>query len=183
MANCVNYNCDDLQPHTINEDCGDPLLGGLSDAVIFDCDHQVTDFTNGTQINAEIAASRAWLVKNIKVGIPLPTPVEIDSLKACGVQTLVNYDRTATWTDGNVNNFNTVDFYGPLLKGRTAGAVLLKECGNPNSKATLIDAETSFRGGKIVPDNNNELQRYEITLAWKSKTDPESINEPAGVFP
>ena len=182
MANCINYNCEDLQPHTINPDCGEALLGGLSDGVIFDCDHQVTDFTNGTQVLAEIAASRAWLVQNIKVGIPAPSPVEIDSLKACGVQTLVTYNRTATWTDGNVNNFNTVDFYGPLLSGRTIGAIILKECGNSDSKVTLIDSEINFRGGKIIPDNNNELQRYEITLGWKSKTDPESINEPVGVF-
>lgn len=182
MANCINYNCDDLQPHTLNADCVEPLLGGLSDAVIFDCDHQVTDFTNGTQVNAEIAAGRAWLVQNIKVGIPAPSPIEIDALKACGTMTLVNYDRTATWTDGNVNNFNTVDFYCPLLRGRTIAAIILRECGNPDSMVTLINDEISFRGGKIVPDNNSELQRYEITLSWKSKCDPESINEPVGVF-
>lgn len=182
MANCINYNCDDLQPHTLNEDCGEPILGGLSDAVIFDCDHQVTDFTNGTQVLAEIAANRAWKARNIKVGIPLPSPVEIDSLKACGTQTLVTYERTATWIDGNVNNFNTVDFYGPLLRGRSVGAILLNECGNTSSKVTLINAEVTFRGGKIVPDNNKELQRYEITLSWKDKDMEESINEPVGVF-
>lgn len=182
MDNCINYNCDDLQPHTLNEDCGDPLLGGLSDAVIFDCDHTVTDFTNGTQVLANIAANRAWIAKNIKVGIPLPSEVEIDSLKACGTQTLVTYNRTATWTDGNVNNFNTVDFYGPLLRGRSIGAMILKECGNPNSKVTLIDSEITFRGGKIIPDNNSELQRYEIIASWKDKNDSESINQPVGVF-
>ena len=182
MANCINYNCDDLQPHILNEDCGDPLLGGLSDAVLFDCDHLVTDFTNGTQVLAEIAANRAWLVENIKVGIPRGAPTEIDSFRACGTQTLVNYVRTGTWIDGNVNNFNIADFYNPLFRGRSIGAMILKECGNPNSKVTLIDSEITFRGDRIIPDNNNELQRFEADFTWKSKDMSEQINEPVGVF-
>ncbi len=182
MANCVNYNCDDLEPHVLNENCGDPILGGGSDMVIFDCDHLVTDFTNGTQILAEIAANRAWIAENVKIGIPLPTPVEIDSLKACGTQTLVNYDRTGTLTDGNVNNFNIVDFYTPLLRGRSIGAMIINECGNPNSKVTLIDDEITFRGGRVLPNNNNELQMFDIIFSWKSKDEPTQINEPVGVF-
>ena len=182
MANCVNYNCDDLQPHLINDNCGDPILGGLSAFVIFDCDHQVTDFTNGTQILAEIAANRAWIAEKVKLGIPLPTPVEIDALTGCGTQTLVNYDRTATLVDGNVNNFNIVDFYTPLFRGRSVGAMIVLECGNTNSKVTLVDSEITFRGGRVLPDNNNELQRFEATLSWKSKDEPTQINEPVGVF-
>lgn len=182
MANCINYNCDDLQPHLLNQDCGDPLLGGLSDAVLFDCDHTVTDFTNGTQVLANIAAGKAWKVQNIKVGIPAGNPVEIDSLKACGTQTLVTYERTGTWVDGNVNNFNITDFYNPLFRGRSIGGMILKECGAGDSKVTLIDHEITFRGDRIIPDNNKELQKFEATFSWKSKDMNERINEPVGVF-
>lgn len=182
MAYCINYNCDPLGIHTLNEDCGDELLGGLSDAVLFDCNHTVTDFTNGTQINSNIAAGRAWLVRNIKVGLNAGSPVNIDSLKACGTQTLVTYERSGSWIDGNVNAENIDDFYNPLFRGRSIGAMLLKECGNSSAKATLITAEITFVGDRIVPDNNNELQRFEATFNWKDKNMPTQINEPAGVF-
>lgn len=181
MANCINYNCEEIGEHTLNEDCGDLLLGGLSDAVLLDCGHQVTDPTDGTQILDEITAGRAWLVKNIKVGISPASPVQIDALKACGTQTLVTYNRSGNWVDGNVNSEN-IDFYSKIFRGRSFGGMILRECGNPNSKATYIDAEITFTGDRIVPDNNNELQRFEATFIWKSKDIASQINEPVGVF-
>ncbi|MFI5404911.1 MAG: hypothetical protein ACHQ1D_00210 [Nitrososphaerales archaeon] len=180
--NCINYNCDDLEPHTLNEDCGDNLLGGLSDAVLLDCNTNLVDPTNGTQVLAEIAAGRAWIVRNIKVGIPLGSPVQIDALKACGTQTLVTYNRTGTWVDGNVNQFNIETFYNSVFRGRSFGGMILKECGNPNAKITFIDAEITFTGDRVIPDNNNELQRFEGTFSWKSKDLPRQLNEPVGVF-
>lgn len=181
--NCINYNCDDLEPHTLNEDCGDNLLGGLSDAVLFDCDTLMTDPSNGTQVLAEITAGRAWLVRNIKVGISPASPIEIDALKACGTQSLVTYNRSGTWIDGNVNTFNIETFYNPIFRGRSFGGMILKECGSGNDKITFIDAEITFRGDRIIPDNNNELQRFEGTFSWKSKDMPlGQLNEPAGVF-
>ncbi len=179
MANCLNYNCnDDLGDH-IPVDCGEYPLGGIDAAIILACDHQVTDVSNGTQINAEIAAGRAWLVENIKVSIPDPSPITITNPVACRVDRLVNYDRSGTWQDANVNADN-IDFYNILLSGQSFGGLILREC--DENRVTFVDSEVTFQGGRLIPDNNDNFQMFNATFNWREKTDADIFNEPANVF-
>ena len=34
----------------------------------------------------------------------------------------------------------------------------------------------------IIPEQNNELQRYEATFSWRNKSIPYQYDAPAGIF-
>lgn len=183
--NCPNYNClDPLGVHTPNN-CGEELLGGGSGVLLLECNHQLTDASNTGLINIEIAAGRATLIKGVKVGINLPSPIKVDSNAACVNQKVVTYDRTGSYVDGNVSPDNLV-FYKPIFAGRSFGGMIIYECGTEESDAgaqvTWIDSVISFEGGRILPVNNNEFQRFEGAFSWRSKFDADLAPAPAGVF-
>ena len=179
MANCLNYNCDDLLDHQLNALCGEPILGGAKNLVFLDCDHQLTNPSSGTQINAEVAAGRARLVKNVTFDIPRASATKIESPIACSPDVIVNYDRTFNLVDGNVNDDN-IDFYNVLISGRSIGGLIIQECGA--DQVTWIDDEIVFEGDRILPKTNKEFQRFEVTGSWLSKTMPHIYASPTGVF-
>lgn len=181
----IDYSCNEtLGTHLLNI-CGDELLGGSSFMLLLEADHQMTDPSNGTQIAAEIAANRATLLKGVKVGIAKPSPIEVESNVGCGIPKLVNYDRTGTLVDGNVNNTN-VAFYDKIFGGRTFGGAVLYLCGTEESASgelvEWIDANIVFTGGKILPTGNNEFQRFEGDFKWRKKTGSTLHANPVGIF-
>lgn len=181
MADCIDYNCSDLEEHLKN-DCAEELVGGQDQAVIYKCGAGITDPSNGTQINAAIAAGDAVLVQNVKIGIDLPSPIEVDSNIALRSSKVTNYDRTASWMDGNVNAQNVNVFYPSWLNGTPVGGCIIYENGNADKAVTWIDAPIQATGGRVLPPDNNEFQRFEVTMKWKSLTDPTRHSAPAGVF-
>jgi len=185
MANCIDYSCnDELGTHLLNI-CGDELLGGISAFIFLECNHQLTNASNATQIAAEIAAGRATKVVGIKVGIAKPSPVEIESNVSCGTTKLVTYDRTGTLVDGNVNPSN-IGFYNGVFGGRVFGGLIMYLCGTIESDqgelVEWIDAAVSFTGGKVTPNTNNSFQTFEGDFKWRKKTMPSLHNAPAGIF-
>ena len=64
------------------------------------------------------------------------------------------------------------------------GGMILMECDTEGytSKSTVVDAEVSFQGARSVPNNNGENQFFNVTAAWRSRTDPQIIDTPTGVF-
>ncbi len=185
MANCINYNCtDDIGNHVPNT-CGEELLGGSSQIILLECNSQLTDPSNGTQIAAEIAAGRANLLTNVKMSIAKPSPVEIDSNVACGSSVLVTYDRTGTIIDGNVNA-NNINFYNTVFGGRRFGGMILYLCGteeaNAGAKVEWIDASITFTGGKVLPDMSNAFQRFEGDFKWRKKDGNMIYSKPVGIF-
>lgn len=181
MVTCVDYLCNDLETHLLN-DCSEELLGGQDQAVIYKCAANITDPSDGAQILAAIAAGDAVLVKNIKVGIDAPSPIEIDSNIALRTAKVANYDRTATWMDGNINNQNVNTFYPSWWNGTPIGGAIIYENGNSTKAVTWINSPIQGIGGRILPPDNNEFQRFEGTLKWKNLTDPTRHAAPAGVF-
>lgn len=185
MADCIDYSCNDELGTQLLNLCGEELLGGSSAAVLLECNHQLTDPSSGTQIAAEIAAGRATLVRGIKVGIAKPTPIEVESNVACGTTKLVNYDRTGTLVDGNVNAAN-MTFYSKIFGGRTFGGMILFLCGTQESEngelVEWIDAAITFTGGKVLPTGNNEFQRFDGDFKWRKKTDNSLHYAPVGIF-
>lgn len=179
---CTNYNCSDISPQVLN-DCGNPLEGGFDQAVVFDCDATTTDYTNGTTIATDIASGAAILYKNIKAGIEAASPNEIDVMVAGQEARAVNYSRTATWVDANVNTsssaaYDTLD----ATSGITAKAVLFHLASGDN--AVLVDPPKGaiFKGGLIVPNDTSDAARYEYTVAWKDPSNPAIQAVPSGVF-
>src|SRR3990170_4787181 len=106
MANCYNYNCDEALGNHLLNDCGEEKQGGIKDLIILECNHQLTDPSDANAVAAEINAGRATLVKNLKIGIAAPNPIEAEPQISCSTSKVVTYDRTANMVDGNVNSNN-----------------------------------------------------------------------------
>lgn len=176
---CLNYNCNDTLDVHVPVDCGDYPLGGVDAAVILGCDHELIDPANGTQVNAEIAAGRAWLVENLRISITEPSPITIPNPVACRADKVINYDRSGTWQDANVNEDN-IDWYTTLFSGQAFGGLILRECAA--DRVTWIDDPLSWSGGRVIPDSENEVQMFAGTFNWKSKVEPTIHAQPANVF-
>lgn len=179
--NCVNYNCDALQEFLLNTNCRKGYPGGAKDAVFFDCDAGVTDYTDGVQVLAALAADKAVFVKNVKIRLNKGAAVTTESPVDCSPPAVIDYNRNGTIFDGNINSTNDAA-WEVLFDGRTIGSMLFSNCGEGGDRATLIDAEVSFSGDKVYP-GESEFQRYEVDFAWKGLGKmAKTINAPAGVF-
>lgn len=175
---CPSYNCDELEDHLLN-DCEVNEQGGSDQIIILDCGHTVTDPSDATQINANIASGKAKLIQNIKAGIPAAAPVEVDALIACRPPVTVNYDWTMNLIDGNVNA-NNVGFYNQLNGGRAIGGVIVYACSA--NKVLFVDEAIKSSGSLVFPDTDSEFIRFESTLKWKSLTNPTYADPPTGIF-
>lgn len=163
-----------------NDLCSETFNGGVRDLVIFTGDLPA-DPSDGTEVLALIAGGTAKLIKNIRLGIAAPSEVTTTSYIACVSDPVVNYDREMNLMDGSVTAAN-VAFYNTInsTSGNKASGMLLHEC--DAERSTFIDKDIVFSGGRIVPDQNNDSQRFEFTLRYRSKTDGEIVTTPAGVF-
>lgn len=178
MADCIDFNCPALPSHTLS-DCGEIATGGVSAALLVKCGIDITDPSDDVEIDALILAGDAIVVSNIKVGVDAASPIEIDPVVSCAPPKIVNYDRTGTWLDANVNAAN-VTFYNDTLIDRSFGGMLLYECGQ--DMVTYINAEIIFSGSRVIPNDSNDAQRFEASFKWKSKQEGTIHAAPAGVF-
>jgi len=188
MSNCVSYGCTEVPDQLLN-DCGETISGGGQQALVFLCGSATTeadDFDNDTLVNQDIAAGLAALYKNIKVGLPAPSPVDQGSTYIAGASPkTVTYDWSGTWMDENVNETNDVS-YDTLnaTSGFTAEAILIK-LADDDTKGELIkdtSAGILFKGGKVIPDDNTDSIHYEYGLTYKSKLSSKRQTLPSGVF-
>lgn len=184
MPNCINYECDDvLGLHTLNT-CGEELLAGGSGMVLLECNHQLTDASNATQILAEIAAGRATLLDNVKIGLDEPSPIQVDSNIVGSTQTLISYNRSGTMTDSNVSDLNRA-FYDKVYGGRQFGGAIIYIKGTEESAQTLvtwIDAPLRFTGGLPIQNNNDQIMVFNGKFTWRMKDMPTLPNAPVGIF-
>lgn len=183
MYNCPDYGCDPLGTYVLNE-CSEILLGGFDQALFLECNHQITDPSNATQIQSALSDGTATLVSGASFSIEAPTAVKVDTLVACQPQRIVTYNRTGVYRNQNVNPTN-IDFHAPIERGRTFGGLIIRMCSETDSGTGYvywIDATVNMEGGLIGPPNNTELQRFEFTMNWIAKNGPSMHAEPAGIF-
>lgn len=184
MANCINYDCNDALGTYLSNDCGEELLAGGSGIILLECNHQLTDASNATQINAEISAGRAHKIDGVKIGIDEAAPVEVESNVVGGTNKLVTYNRSGTLIDGNVSNSN-VTFYNKVFGGRTFGGAIIYLKGTEDGSQTLvyfIDAAINFTGSLPIKNNNDENMRFTGKFTWRKKDMPSLPNAPVGIF-
>lgn len=172
-----------LLTHYLNN-CGEELLAGGSGMILFDASATTLDPSNGTQILADVAAGRAVLIDNVKIGIDDASPVQIDSNIVGGTQQLVTYNRSGTIIDANVSNVN-VDFYNGVFNGRIFARGLIYLKGTEESSQTLayyIDRPINFTGDMPIKNNNDDTIKFTGKFAWRKKTMAALPNAPTGVF-
>lgn len=154
----------DLPGHEELE-CNEKLYGGNSSIGFLSTNHQITDFEDPTQLQAEIDAGRLSIAKKIKAEIPDASPIEGESLTGCGPEiTLDGFDRSITWMDGKVSKTN-VDYYKSL--NRWQGFLLIYNC---SEKQLFVEDQTtvSVRSFLTVPASKKQPQVWKGTAKWSS---------------
>lgn len=182
MANCYQYNCaSQLGDHTLN-DCEEEVPGGFRNVILLECNHELTDASNGTAVQAEIDAGRATLIKNVKVSIPAASPVTVPSNIANTPDKVVKYQYEITYMDGNINPQN-MTFYNEAFSGRQFGGLIVHQA--DEGVVHFFNKDFRMQGSLVAPDNDGENQRYEGTIRMEAKNDavnPVYSTEPPGVF-
>lgn len=178
---CITYDCNGQIPAYELNDCPD-LLAGYSAGIILECGHGITDPSSAAQINAALAAGKARLYPALRVGIPLRSPISIPSNVSGETDTVVNYDNTATWVDGNVNGTND-EHYTAVFGGRKLGGLILYSAANPDEPHIVaIMGTVKVTGGVVSADQPTESERYEGTFTWRKLQLPVHYPAPAGIF-
>jgi hypothetical protein len=176
---CASYCESGLEPHDLVS-CGEYKLGGVSAIVIGACGLVLDDPTSAKDINDAILAGTAVLVEDIRFALPAGSPITVDSPVGCGTTIRINEDRTATLYDANVTDQNNA-FYNSLNQQKV-GWIMAYLC--DSDKVIYIDPPVGITTSAnfIIPEQNNELQRYEVTFSWREKNIPTQFAAPAGVF-
>lgn len=176
---CVSF-CDvDLLDHNLVS-CGEYKLGGVSAILIGACGTTLVDPSDPVEVAALIAAGDAKLIQDIRFALPAGSPITVDSPIGCGVPIRINEDRTATLFDANVTDENSL-FWNDV-NNRRIGWIMAYMC--DSFKIVWIDPAQGIVTSAqfIIPEQNNELQRYEVTFSWRSKYIPAQLDAPGGIF-
>ena len=168
-----------LQPY-VNPGCETNYLGGVSSLIIFQ-NNLPTDPSSSSEVQALLDSGDAVLLTGLKIGFPEATPITIESRRSCSPEVTVQYDRTITIIDANVEPGN-VEFYNSLNNstGFEAVGALAYQC--DAERCQFIDRPINFTGSLIVPDDNNDSQHFSYTGKWKDKGDALIVDAPANIF-
>ena len=192
QAICPPYGCvDDWSEVGSLDLCPEAVNGGMSAAILFKCDVTREDITvdedpdtiDADKIAALIAADRAKKVTgpNLRITLNAPSSVTAESFDPCGSEQTINYDRTLTWEDANVNA-DRQKFYNSINTsvGFIIGGALVLEC--DAERFTYINDELKFAGGRQSPATNAERQFFSYEVSWRNKVDPDILDFVTGVF-
>jgi hypothetical protein len=176
---CASYCETGLETHDLVP-CGQYKLGGVSAIIIGACGAVLAVPTDPIEIQALLTSGDAVLVEDIRFALPAGSPIQVDSPVGCGTQIRINEDRTATLYDANVTDQNN-SFYNSL-NSQKVGWIMAYLCDSGN--VIYIDPPVGITTSAnfIIPEQNNELQRYEVTFSWRQKEIPTQFAAPAGIF-
>jgi hypothetical protein len=176
---CVSYCAGTLPDHSLIN-CDEYVLGGISQLIIGDCGTTLADPSDAVEVEALLAAGTAKLIQNVRMSLPAGSPITVDSPVGCGTTLRINEDRTATIFDANVLNANSEAYND--LNNRKIAWLLMYLC--DSDKVVYVNPPQAIQLSisQIIPEQNNELQRYEGTFSWRDKNIPLQYDAPTGVF-
>ena len=176
---CVSYCDSSLLDHNL-VNCNEYKLGGVSAIIVGACGTELVNPSDEAAVDALLIAGTAKLIEDIRFALPAGSPVTVDSPIGCGTAIRINEDRTATLYDANVTDENNA-FWNDV-NNRRIGWILAYMC--DSGKVIYIDPPQGLTTSAqfILPEQNNELQRYEVTFSWRDKNIPEQYDAPAGIF-
>jgi hypothetical protein len=190
MANCPPSGC--YEPWSDIgelELCPSRRTGGINAAILFKCGVEIEDITvdedldllDNEKIEALITSGDARLVQGIQVTLNAPSAITAATGDPCNPESAVNYDRSLTWQDFNVNR-QRGKFYNSInaVQGFPLGGVLLNHC--EADTTTLILGNVKFSGDVNSPENNTENMRYEFEVTWRQKNNVELFEQSLDAF-
>ncbi len=176
---CVSYCDTSLLEHDLVL-CNEYKLGGVSAVIIGACGTELSDPSDAAQIESLISSGLARLIQDIRFSLPAGSPITVDSPIGCGTSIRINEDRTATLYDANVTDGNS-GFYNDINQ-RKISWILAYLCDSDKVIYITANAGITTSVAFIIPEQNNELQRYEATFSWRNKFIPYQYDAPAGIF-
>lgn len=185
MAECLNYNCDELEDHeSLDTQCLGPRPSGIGEAVFILCGNTVTEenASDGTFVNALISSQDARLVQLINLGLDSAEPVlsPFPASPCRPAQTLyVNF--TGSIVDIGFTATN-MTFWNQLINGYSIAGMIARLCPKDgwDDESLYMDGEITFTGSPLVPKEGTDVARFELTYTFRGSV--KLIPTPAGVF-
>jgi hypothetical protein len=175
---CPSYYCGDEWDDISSALCVDRKNGGISLMLLLRCGVDDADLVEDedpnalslAKVQALINGNDAKVLPFIQVTIDAPSAVTATVYDPCNPEQTINYDRTLTIVDPNVNETRR-KFWSSVNSANlfTNGGALLYEC--DADRWTWIPSTLSIAGGRVSPENNGELQRFELTATWRDRND------------
>jgi hypothetical protein len=178
MVQCINFGCPAMPNYdsTIQACAANVVKGGFSAIYLINCGVTITNPGSVSELQTLVDNDEAFLIENIKGGWGAPSEITVDPITSCGTPVVVNYDWQATIEDFKVTSDNTA-FWDAATR-RPFGGVIFVECTTEGLTArhSYVDAEVRIAAFREMPNNNNEAQKFTVTLKWKSLTSPQIFN-------
>jgi hypothetical protein len=190
MPNCPPYGCYDNWAELADlEACPGTAPGGINAAILFKCgvsredlmEDLNPDTLDEAKIEALLASGDAKLITRVQITINAPSTLNAPSGDPCVGEAAINYDRSLTWQDYNVNRSRQL-FYDSInaVKGFPIGGVLLRHCAT--DMTSLILSDLRFNGGRQSPEQATEAQLFQFDVTYRSVNDPEIPEGTVDVF-
>lgn len=183
LQECENYNCDELVDHvSLASQCLPPRKAGVSQIALVLCGAGLEDPSNGTEVAALIVSGQIKTILGLRFGFDSADQVTVDKITSCGTARVLHTTFSGTLKDWAWLQEN-MTLYTQLIGGYTVAGIIARQCPQPGWPDTSLwlNGEISFAGSPIVPDDDDDTARFELT--WQFKGSVEIIPTPAGVFP
>lgn len=165
----MSLNCSEFVEYDEVVECIE-YTGGNSQLILVNQGVTI-DPEDEASVQAAIDAGDALLIPNISGGINDPEAIRIDSRISCQPQAVINYNRSATITDGKATPQNILSWNNMnASSGRRFGMAILYSCAH--NEQTVITAPILVIGGLTNPQSDEEGQQFNLTLEWKFPFDP-----------
>lgn len=179
----MNVYCpEDLPDHDI-VNCDDYFPGGVSEFIIFNSNAVTTDPSSAAQVQSDLDAGRATLVKDVIAEMPEPTEKVINHPRD-NREILQGFEFTFTYTDWNYTVDN-VNFYDDLNFFKATSILWYEPLLDGVGRASWVDNVNnglSFKAKGVKPVADTDLQHYLCTAMWVDKFHPSIVDLPTGIF-
>lgn len=160
--------------------CQAYLPGGESIALFVLSGNNIADPSSAAEINAGIAEGWVKVLKNISMEIPRGSDITVDNPVPCGEPIAVNRTTTVNIIDSNVTVTND-DFWNSL-DGKNVAQIIGFDCDTGYVTNINPSGQISISAGFVLPVNNTEFQRYEVTATFRGKGAITKALKPVGVI-
>jgi hypothetical protein len=174
----IDYCAAEVGDHDLVE-CQAYLPGGESIALVVLAGNNIADPSDATEINAGIAEGWVKVLQNISLEIPRGSDITVDNPVPCGEPIAVNRTTVINLIDANVT-VNNVDFWNSL-DGKNVAQIIGFDCDSDFVTNINPSGNISISAGFVLPVNNTEFQRFQVTASFKGKNAISKAAKPVGV--
>lgn len=171
---------EDLDPHEVN-DCFNPK-GGIPSVGVLKTGHNITDFSNPTEVQAAITAGKLVIFDKVKASLPEASAVTGENIVGCGTENITDgFDWTLDVQDYHVNANN--DKLIPQLNSGSFEGLIFFMC--DQDAVRVVSQKITVVSTILIPATKREKQYYHHIFSWYTSAKeaiPVLYDAPAGIF-